>query len=74
VADGERAGNTLVPLVTESGRAPQANERGRVCFDDLCTTLLSVYNPGDRCSVHAAGSWGARGGRSAAARALFDGF
>lgn len=28
-------------------------EEGRVCTKDGCTTVLSIYNPSTRCSVHA---------------------
>jgi hypothetical protein len=34
------------------GRGPRPGRAGRVCADDLCETVLSVYNPGDRCWEH----------------------
>jgi hypothetical protein len=57
---------TTVPLApvalrqpTASGERPSSAERrrtapaGRVCGHDGCTTRLSIYNFGSRCSLHA---------------------
>jgi hypothetical protein len=39
-------------LPRETGRGPRRGRAGRVCAQDLCETLLSVYNPKDRCWEH----------------------
>ena len=33
-------------------RKPVTKEAGRVCADEGCTTVLSVYNKTDWCGVH----------------------
>jgi hypothetical protein len=35
-----------------TGRGPRRVRAGRVCAEDACPTLLSVYNTGDRCWEH----------------------
>lgn len=40
------------PLAPARGAVVQ-HERGRVCIAMNCGTQLSIYNPSDRCSVHA---------------------
>jgi hypothetical protein len=35
-----------------SGRGPRRGRTGRVCAHDRCTTVLSIYNPEDRCWEH----------------------
>jgi hypothetical protein len=35
-----------------SGKAPRAGRAGRVCAQDRCETVLSVYNAKDRCWEH----------------------
>jgi hypothetical protein len=35
-----------------SGRGPRRGRAGRVCADESCRTVLSVYNTGDRCWEH----------------------
>jgi hypothetical protein len=39
-----------LPGVT--GRGPRRAKAGRVCADERCQTVLSVYNPQDRCWEH----------------------
>jgi hypothetical protein len=41
---GERLGAHLAPV--------KAHAAGRVCAADGCSTILSVYNGGERCAVH----------------------
>lgn len=36
-----------------SGRRPRTVERERTCREEGCDTVLSRYNQGDACSVHA---------------------
>jgi hypothetical protein len=43
---GRRVGTTL-------GRRPILHEARRVCTTDGCDTVLSRYNPRQRCRVHA---------------------
>ncbi|MGH9063998.1 MAG: hypothetical protein ACRDZQ_05955 [Acidimicrobiales bacterium] len=38
--------------LTRGGRPPRAFRRGRVCSAPGCRTRLSIYNSGDRCSLH----------------------
>ena len=33
-------------------RVQKVHDTGRVCSAPECTTLLSIYNPSDRCAVH----------------------
>ena len=40
------------PLAPARGAIVQ-HERGRVCIARNCGTQLSIYNPSDRCSIHA---------------------
>lgn len=35
-----------------AGKGPRRVRAGRVCGHDGCQTLLSVYNPEDRCWEH----------------------
>jgi hypothetical protein len=35
-----------------SGKGPRRGRAGRVCAQDRCETVLSVYNPKDRCWEH----------------------
>ncbi|HSJ50097.1 MAG TPA: hypothetical protein VLA90_02260 [Actinomycetota bacterium] len=39
-----------------SGRGPRRLAAGRVCAEEQCRTVLSVYNDGDRCWEHTAPS------------------
>jgi hypothetical protein len=39
-------------LPRDAGRGPRPVAAGRVCAEDRCRTVLSVYNPGDRCWEH----------------------
>jgi hypothetical protein len=34
------------------GRGPRRVRAGRVCAEETCQTVLSVYNDGDRCWEH----------------------
>jgi hypothetical protein len=34
------------------GKSLEVSDRGRVCWAEGCTTLLSVYNHSDHCSLH----------------------
>ncbi len=34
------------------GKGPRRGRGGRVCADEACRTVLSVYNTGDRCWEH----------------------
>jgi len=34
-------------------RLPRVHRTGRVCTEDGCETLLSIYNPSEHCAVHA---------------------
>jgi hypothetical protein len=34
------------------GRGPRRARAGRICADEACDTVLSVYNDGDRCWEH----------------------
>ena len=35
-----------------SDRPPRTFEAGRVCRDEACITVLSVYNKGPFCTIH----------------------
>jgi hypothetical protein len=39
-------------LPGDAGRGPRRVRAGRVCADEACRTVLSVYNAGDRCWEH----------------------
>jgi len=34
-------------------RRPRVHSTGRVCAEEDCATLLSIYNPSDHCGLHA---------------------
>lgn len=36
----------------KQGRPPRQGRAGRVCADETCQTVLSVYNAGDHCWEH----------------------
>ena len=36
----------------DKGHGPRRSTAGRVCGDDSCTTVLSVYNTGEHCWEH----------------------
>ena len=40
--------------ISEHGRPPPRNERGRICGASGCETRLSMYNPAEFCSLHEA--------------------
>ena len=40
-------------LADRVGRPSRTKEPGRVCAEDGCSTVLSIYNPQDFCSPHA---------------------
>lgn len=48
---GERA--VQQGSLPRSGRRPRTNDRTRKCHESECDTVLSRYNLGDACSVHA---------------------
>jgi hypothetical protein len=48
------AGSYLSPASGKASERIAAYGRGRVCAAPGCTTLLSAYNPGSCCSLHAA--------------------
>lgn len=39
-------------LSENAGRGPRRGRTGRVCAEPACRTVLSVYNPQDRCWEH----------------------
>jgi hypothetical protein len=45
IVQGRRMGQPL-------GRRPRTHTAGRVCLSEGCDTLLSRYNPSERCRVH----------------------
>ncbi|HUS61917.1 MAG TPA: hypothetical protein VMY34_06945 [Acidimicrobiales bacterium] len=40
------------PITGGTDRPSKAFKKGRVCVDDGCTTVLSMYNHGAYCSLH----------------------
>lgn len=56
---GRRIGASL-------GRRPKLQEAGRVCTVADCSTILSRYNPRDRCRVHSLTRYPRLRGRSVA--------
>jgi hypothetical protein len=39
-------------LLGNAGKGPRTRRPGRVCTERVCRTVLSIYNPGDRCWDH----------------------
>jgi hypothetical protein len=46
-----KSGRTVLAMPTK-GKLPRRGSSGRVCRLDGCTTVLSIYNALDDCSVH----------------------
>ena len=46
--------------VSQTDRVP-VRQRGRICAQDGCDTILSIYNPAKLCAVHAKAQIGRRG-------------
>jgi len=42
-------------LCTSAVRRSRTYRSGRICAEPGCTTILSIYNPGERCAEHEAG-------------------
>jgi hypothetical protein len=53
----QSVGNRSLPVYRGSrpavGRRPKATDQRRRCADDSCGTVLSRYNLGEYCRVHA---------------------
>lgn len=45
--------STLARPIAGAERATKAHRHGRVCAEDRCATILSIYNDGRFCSLHA---------------------
>jgi hypothetical protein len=56
-----RTGRTSIP--PRAGEKVSSYSAGRVCSDQLCTTVLSVYNASAFCSVHEPWTRGTGGGK-----------
>jgi hypothetical protein len=39
-------------LLASTGKGPRQLHAGRVCTERGCRTVLSIYNPGERCWDH----------------------
>jgi hypothetical protein len=39
-------------VLTSHQRAARTYRKGRVCAEPGCQTVLSIYNPQDRCAAH----------------------
>jgi hypothetical protein len=37
---------------SSGSRIPKVSARGRVCVNDGCSTVLSIYNESPNCSMH----------------------
>lgn len=49
---GDYEGSVGGESLAVGGHRPQSFGRGRVCMEPRCGTQLSIYNPGDYCSLH----------------------
>lgn len=49
----EHLSEIVAPIGWFTRRPPRTFARGRVCAERGCGTVLSIYNPGSRCAIHA---------------------